>query len=87
MKPARKTMTLNVPEPIADRFREAVEAFDGRIGLCAAAAMLLFLQAGREQQEAIVQRVFTASMNETELLKLLDMQTSSENGPSTKKVK
>jgi hypothetical protein len=59
-----KKVNLNcyVEPSVADRFRETAAHYDGRIGDCLSAAMLLFLEATPQEQAEAMKRVYAASL-------------------------
>lgn len=63
----RETITINIPPLVAKRFREVVDQFGGKVGLCVGAALAMFTRATPEEQRDMVQRLFTAQLNESEL--------------------
>ena len=62
---ARKDTINVVTHPvIADAFREAAKSYDGRLGMCLSAAMLMFMQADPESQGDFLKRVFEAQIRD-----------------------
>ncbi len=57
-------MNLYVNRQVATAFREAAKKYDGRIGLCASAALLMFLEADPKVQGEYLNRVFQVDLTE-----------------------
>ena len=76
---AKKTgMNVYVHPAIAIRLRETAAKYDGKLGDCLAAGILLFLEAAPQEQAAAMQRVYAASLTdgvEALLQDLRDEQT------------
>jgi hypothetical protein len=60
----RDTLSISTHPEISKRFREAAGKFDGRIGLCHTAAMLMFLEADPEVQGDFINRAFNAQLKD-----------------------
>ena len=64
-----QNLNLFVNRAVAERFREAVKAFDNRLGLCATAAMLMFLEADPRMQAKFIAQVQQSELtNQVETL-------------------
>ena len=60
----RDTLSISTHPEISKRFREAAGKFDGRIGLCHTAAMLMFLEAAPDVQGDFINRAFNAQLKD-----------------------
>lgn len=73
----KETINVNTHPAIAKQFRELAKNYDGRIGMCLSAAMVMFMQADPEAQGDFLKRVFEAQIRdevESLLQKIRDEQ-------------
>lgn len=67
--PAKKTVSARVDDRIASEFIASTGPFYAKTGLCFAAALLMWLEAGPEERGAFIKRVFDSEVdNEVEHL-------------------
>ncbi len=57
-------LNLNISARVARQFREAAKHYDGRIGLCASAALLMWLEADPKTQGAYLSEVFQLDLTD-----------------------
>ena len=57
-------MNLNISARVAKQFRDVARRYDGRIGLCASAALLMFLEADPREQGNYINKVFQLDLSE-----------------------
>jgi hypothetical protein len=59
-----QNMNFYVNRGIAKAFRDATAAFDNRVGLCASAAFLMFLESDPKMQGEYLNRVFQLDLSD-----------------------
>ncbi|HEV2293569.1 MAG TPA: hypothetical protein VGR35_06915 [Tepidisphaeraceae bacterium] len=56
-------MTFNLHPVVDKRFREVAEQRNAKLGECLSAALAMFVRATADEQEAVLQQMYTAMRN------------------------
>jgi hypothetical protein len=60
----RITITVNVNPALAERFREFVDAYNGKMGMCISAAMLCYLRATEKARSELHREIFESQFGD-----------------------